>query len=152
MDGGGGCLGGGILSLVDQLVDDPEFLEAVEADLIRLGLRLHQLGDGSGSLSWRDLTVIIKTASTGSAIARHFVGEAAEWGATEYLLAAAIDALNVANWQRGGGKTVHKPDPVPRPVNKLELANANPFEDNSGVFRGESMPIDELNKWLGWVA
>lgn len=43
-------------------------------------------------------------------------GEAALWGVTDYLLAAAVDALNAANWQRAGDKKAHRPKPLPRPV------------------------------------
>lgn len=47
-------------------------------------------------------------------MSRAVLGESADWGVTEHLLAAAVDALNGANWQRGGGKGKH-PKPVKRP-------------------------------------
>lgn len=37
-----------------------------------------------------------------------------EWGLPEQLLAAVFDVLNMANYQRGGGKG-SKPKPLPRP-------------------------------------
>lgn len=40
--------------------------------------------------------------------------ENAGWGITEQLMAASVDALRGANWQRGGGKG-SRPKPVPRP-------------------------------------
>lgn len=43
------------------------------------------------------------------------IHEAAAWGPTEYLLAAAVDALRDANWQRSGDKKLQRPDPLPRP-------------------------------------
>lgn len=43
------------------------------------------------------------------------VGDASlAWSASEYLLAMVVDALNGANWQRGGGKG-KRPKPIPRP-------------------------------------
>lgn len=142
----------------------------MEHDLIQLGLRLRWVGDGSGRVSWRDVIVIIRNAGQGTAIARHVHGEAAEWGAAEYLLAAAVDALNAANWQRSGDKHAKKPTPIPlpgveshsrretpvrggeAPAKPSSKPSGDPFDANqSGVFRGEAMPIDELNKFLGWA-
>lgn len=40
--------------------------------------------------------------------------QGAGWGITEHLLAASVDVLQGANWQRGGGKGT-KPKPLPRP-------------------------------------
>lgn len=37
-----------------------------------------------------------------------------DWSLSDHLSAAAVDALNAANWQRGGGKG-SRPKPVPRP-------------------------------------
>lgn len=37
-----------------------------------------------------------------------------EWSTTEHLLAAAVDTLQNANWQRGGGKG-SRPKPLERP-------------------------------------
>lgn len=37
------------------------------------------------------------------------------WTITDYLLAAVVDALQAANWQRSGKKNAPKPKPVPRP-------------------------------------
>lgn len=42
-------------------------------------------------------------------------GDAVAWGATEHLLATAIDVLAAANWQRGGDKKAPRPKPLPRP-------------------------------------
>lgn len=37
------------------------------------------------------------------------------WGLTEHLLASAVDALAVGNWQRQGKKGTRRPKPIPRP-------------------------------------
>ena len=41
-------------------------------------------------------------------------GPSADWNTTEYMLAAMLDTLSAANWQRGGGKGP-RPKPLPRP-------------------------------------
>lgn len=159
MDGAGRRPAGGILSLVDAL-DDPEFCECVEHELIRQGLRLRWLCDGTDRLNWRDLGVLIRQADESSAVARHALGDAAGWGVAEHLLAAAVDALNAANWQRSGKGA--RPQPIerpkvrpsePTPVEKpREPIAGDPFKDDeSGTFTGVAIPVDELNKWLGWT-
>jgi hypothetical protein len=42
------------------------------------------------------------------------MGDSAEWGVTEHLLAHVVDLTARANWQRGGGKG-RKPKPIQRP-------------------------------------
>lgn len=42
------------------------------------------------------------------------VGEGAEWSMSDHILAAILDSLNAANWQRGGGKG-QRPKPMQRP-------------------------------------
>jgi hypothetical protein len=37
------------------------------------------------------------------------------WTLDRQLAAAAVDALRVANWQRGSGKKKDRPKPIPRP-------------------------------------
>lgn len=65
--------------------------------------------------------------------------DAAGWGLSEQLLAAAIDALRAANWQRSGGKGPY-PKPVPRP-------GVTPVQENYGV---GPLPMDEMARFLGW--
>lgn len=55
-----------------------------------------------------------------SAVFRDLHPEFAEWGVVEHLLAGAVDALNVANWQRVGKKNAPRPKPVKRPGLKKE--------------------------------
>lgn len=45
---------------------------------------------------------------------RRVLDETSPWGLPEQLLAAAVDALQAANWQRQGGKGT-RPKPIPRP-------------------------------------
>jgi len=48
-------------------------------------------------------------------LARAQAGEAVEWGHVEHLLAAIVDVLQAANWQRAGNRNAPKPQPVRRP-------------------------------------
>ena len=95
---------------------------------------------------------MILEADQGSAIARCELGESAFWTVDTHLLAGVLDALNGANFQRGGGKG-KRPEPVPRPG---ENATAEPArDDGSTLFGGtdgfemDSVSIEEMNEWLG---
>lgn len=50
-----------------------------------------------------------------SATVRSIHGDIAIWGSVEHLLAMAVDALRMANWQRSGEKKIPRPEPIPRP-------------------------------------
>lgn len=65
-------------------------------------------------MTWRQLRSYLSHLPRESALARKLLGEDAAWGLNEQLLAAAIDVLRQANYQRGNGKGA-KPKPVPRP-------------------------------------
>ena len=125
---------GGILGLLRLLT---EHEEAVEYDLIGLGLRLEDAG--TRRLSWRDLWVIVRQAPRTSALARSIHGQRVAWSQDTYLLADIFDVLQAANWQRGGGKGP-KPKPFPRPSR----------DDDKTVtrFGSKPLPIDELDAWF----
>lgn len=123
---------GGILGLCDLIESHGE---AIEYDLITLGLRLDQLGDG---LSWRDLWVIVRQSPVDSAFARSSAGESVAWGLSEHLLAAVVNALNTANWQRGGGKGSR-----PKPIKPPGSSN----KDQSYGTKTGAIPISEFNQW-----
>lgn len=101
---------GGILSLLE-LIDAHG--EALEFDLIGLGLRLRDAG--SRRFSWRDLWVVVRQSPTTSALARAVHGERVLWSAETHLLAHVADLLAAGNWQRAGRRNAQKPKPVPRP-------------------------------------
>ena len=133
-------------------MEDPEFCRAVEAELIKVGLRLRWLCDGTDRLNWRDVQVVILEADQSSAIARHELGESAFWTVDTHLLAGVLDALNGANFQRSGGRG-KRPSPVPRPGEK---STAEPTRDDSSTLFGgtdgfemDSVSIEEMNEWLG---
>ena len=122
-------LGGirGLLRLLD------EYGEAIEYDLICLGLRLDWLG--SEALTWRDLLVIVKKSPLSSAFSVELRGHT--WTVAEYLAALQVDMLRGLSWQTGGGKG-QKPKPIPRP------------EKKDSVGRGRGVTIEEANRRLGW--
>lgn len=63
------------------------------------------------------------------------------WGLSELLIAEAVDALAVANWQRGAGKRADYPKPIPRPG----------VRDDTERFGSEAIPIDDMAEFLGWT-
>lgn len=88
--------------------------EAVEADLVRYyGVDL--LDYYRGRLSARRLRVLLQHLPRDSALVRALHGEAAEWGLSEHLLAAAVDELAVANWLFASAHTPEHADPPERP-------------------------------------
>ena len=137
-------------------MEDPEFCRAVEAELIKVGLRLRWLCDGTDRLNWRDVQVVILEADQGSAIARCELGESAFWTVDTHLLAGVLDALNGANFQRSGGRG-KRPAPTPRPGLEPEgnsEGSKQSAESGNQIFSGDgfemdAVSIDELNEWLG---
>lgn len=137
MAAGVGCVHGGIAGLCE-LID--KHAEAIEYDLIRLGLRLRWLG--SERLTWRDLLVIVKQAPAGSAVALDLV-PASAYGATERLLLVLDLRLRELMWGMGGGKG-------PRP--KLtQLATDKPQGNGQGRWKPKGRTIEEANAALGWL-
>lgn len=89
------------------------------------------------TFSFRDAWVIASSAKLGSRLAREIDPRAA-WTVTEYLLAQAVDALNLSVWVQSGGKRRRKPKPVPRPGAERE----DRFSDV------EPMDVDDLKVFL----
>lgn len=129
-----GVTHGDLLGLLDLL---DEYPEPVAYDLLALGLRLRDLG--TDALTWRDLLAVARQAPPGSALVRAQNPDP-EWGLAEHLLAAAVDSLNVANWQRSGQTARDYPKPVPRPG----------VEPDSKTYGSDPLPLDEMAEWLGW--
>lgn len=111
-------------------------------------MRLRWVGDGTDRLSWRDLLVLIPHMDGTAALAQYLTDGESVWDVGTHLLASVLDGVNAMIWQNGGGKGA-KPKPIPRPG---QAEGGDPFmDDESGTFEGVAMPIDELNKWLGWT-
>jgi len=80
--------------------------------------------------------VFVQHSPRESALYRDMHPEYAEWGVVEHLLAATVDALNAANWQRAGKKNTPRPKPITRP----------------GVGRDQkfgtgAVPVSEFQSW-----
>lgn len=123
---------GGIRGLLRLL---KEHGEAVEYDLICLGLRLDWLG--TEALTWRDLYVIVKHSPTTSAVATALRGH--NWSVGDYIALASLDVLRALSWQTGGGKGP-KPKPLPRPDRSKDTVGA-----------GRGITVEEANRKLGWA-
>lgn len=134
MAGGQRRHGGGIRSLLE-LID--QHREALEFDLITLGLRLDHLG--SPTLSWRDLWVIVNQLPLGSALDRAQRPDEAQWGLSEQLAAHTSDLLADMLWIQAGAKG-RRPERLPRP-------GIVPAVKTIGR---ASVPLDEMRTWLGW--
>lgn len=104
---------GGILGLLRLL---EEHGEAIEYELLTIGKHIDHLG--TRRLSWRDLLVVVKQAPPQGALHRALDPEGWGWDVNSYLLAADVDTLMVANWQRAGDKRKKRPDPILRPGQK----------------------------------
>lgn len=120
-------------------LDDPETREAIEFDLISLGLRLRNVG--TDGLSWQDVYTVLRQSPRSSAFFRSQNPEAHEWGLPELLLAEVADAVRVSNWQRGEGKRADYPKPIPRPGVK----------PTAQTYGKEAIPISDMAEWLGWT-
>lgn len=130
-----GDLAGGILSL-DVLIQ--EHSEAIEYDLISMGLRLRQLG--TAELTWRDLKVIIQHGPAQSALARAMYPDHG-WGLSEQLQAALLDKANWLVWAKtkDGQSGRNRPKPIPRPG----------VEDTEKL-GNTVMSITEMDSFLGY--
>ena len=133
------CVTGGIVGLV-QLID--EHGPAVEYDLIKLGLRLRQLG--TEWLTWRDLLVIVQHAGNDTSLYMAMHPDAAAWNLSEHLLAVIADAVIAGNWMQSkdGQRNRNRPKPIPRPG----------VEPENKRFGGKAESMETIRDWLGWDA
>lgn len=137
MERGVGRDAGGIAGLARLLA---EHGEAVEYELLCRGLRLRDLG--TKRLTWRDLKVLVQYLPPANAIERARTGTDALWQLEHQLLAAVVDALNGANWQRAGDSRAQRPEPVPRPGVTADRGDR--------VDHGHAVTIDQAKALLGW--
>jgi hypothetical protein len=135
MAGGQPNFRGGIAGLCCLLEDHAE---AIEYDLLAMGLRLDDLG--TERLTWRDLYVVVHRSGPASALIRELQPELAAWASGAVLadlLAHAVDLLAGGNWQRAGKKTAPKPKPIPRPGRKTE----------STKYGSDPIPVKDFDDW-----
>jgi hypothetical protein len=87
----------------------------------------------------------------GTALHRAVAGEYEDWSNTNVLLARAVHALEVANWQRGadekeGKSLANYPAPIQLPGQEPWV----PPNQDRKRFGGPGRPIEQMKKWLGW--
>jgi len=99
----------------------------------------------SEALSWRDLLVIVNQLPRTSALYRSMYPDEAPWGLEARLLAAAVNALRDANWQRQGDNRAPRPSYVLMPGE--EQPNRETDKQNHG---SNPIPADEIARRLGW--
>ncbi|MGW2662802.1 DUF5361 domain-containing protein [Nocardia tengchongensis] len=127
---------GGILSLAALL---EEHSEAIEYDLIVLGLRLRDLG--CPAFSWRDLKAIVNQASPDSALVRARFPEQQPWQLSQMLLADLVDTVRWVAWTKStdARHNRNRPDPIPRPGIKSAVERI-----------GTAVSAVDMNRFLGW--
>lgn len=107
--------------------------DALEADFERV-YRIDICDLWRGHLSPRKAAVLLMGLPPGSLVWQE-LGEDAAWTAGEHLLAATVDALNIANWQRSDGKG-KQPDPLPRPRDiKADMDKRQKMLDRASKFK-----------------
>lgn len=130
---------GGIAGLVGVLRDHRE---AIEYDLLRIGLRLDHLG--TRRLTWRDLLVMVRKAQPESAL---YKSMNPQWQRTHELsmLQSMEFTLRWLQWAKTSDG--HNGRNVPEP-------SYLPWDDrpDDGSIRGDVMDVDEAADWLGWTA
>ena len=130
---------------------------------MRAGMRFRWFGQGDPDFQWGDLVAFIETLPRSSALAREVLGEDAEWGTQEHLLAMVVDQLAI--FRHAFAK---KGTPPPRLITQsLQESSAAPHapvdEDSaaeevdlndwnsSGHVGGEVWSTAETAKALGWA-
>lgn len=100
---------------------------------MQIGQRVRNVG--TLAFTWGDLWDFCHYAPSSSNLAYELHGTAVVWTVTDHLLAAAVDALNAANWQRGGGKG-SRPKPITRPGTQTE-----------NKIGRDPVPIKDFDSW-----
>lgn len=133
---------GKILGLLD-FIDAHR--QALEFDLIRLGLRLRRLA--TEELTWADLDAIVYglQLDPGTAVAKDLNGrELLQWDAHAQLMAGVFDQLGITNYllrrTLGGDDKAEPPEQLPRPGVKPKTVQ----------WGGHARTIEEMDRLLGW--
>ncbi|MFX0573098.1 DUF5361 domain-containing protein [Nocardia nepalensis] len=111
----------------------------MEADLIRTGVRLRDVG--SESFTWHDLLVLVRQSPRESSLMAVMHPEVTRWGQGELLLAELIDLASLLLWAKtkDGAKNRNRPRPYPRPG----------VEDpGSRRVNGHAVPMNEVRDRL----
>lgn len=97
-------------------------------------------------MTWRRLGVLIRHLPAGSETHRVLDADHAAWGLQEHLLAAVVDLLMQANWQR---RVTSFKGPHPDPPEPIERPGVAPRKKAEEVIRGEAMSVEEMRRRLG---
>lgn len=96
---------------------------------------------GTDRLTYRDLLVFVRQLPATSALYRAIHPDEWQWASLQnHLLAATVDALNVANWQLGERRRSDYPEPISRP-------GVEPGKTTYGG-RDDALTRDEFDAWL----
>lgn len=98
---------------------------------------------GTETLTWRDLSVIIRHMPPSSALGREIRGDAAPYIATDYLLVNAVNLLQNMSWQLAQDRKLKKPEPI-------WLPGMNDTNKTTSTWSGDQMTVEEMNARLGW--
>lgn len=126
---------GGIVGLTE-LID--KHSEAIEFDLIALGLRLRDIG---ATFNWRDLLVIVRRSARDSALNRDI--NPTGWNDTweTLVLEEIVDRLIALTMYHGNNTKTHA-SKIPRGV--LREARENPVSNRERT--GAGMSIEEIER------
>ena len=130
---------GGIDGLLE-LILHPKHGVALEADLIRLGLRSRWVGEDW--FTWCDLKVIVRESGRDSALFRTLHPQLYQWDHHAMLMALMADSLQWLAWAKtkDGQKGRNMPDPIPRPGVEGEAKTKQT--------RGQAVPLNEFKQKL----
>lgn len=131
---------GGIIGLLDYVEGNRQ---AVEFDLIKLGLRLRDVG--SKRFTWEDLRAALVgiRSDPASSLARAVEGPDLQWTLTAQLIAAVYDQTQYSNYllrRLAGDDKADLPEPLPRPGVKPTTVQ----------WAGKAVTIEEMDRLLGW--
>jgi hypothetical protein len=110
---------------------------AIEADLLRIGFTMADLGE---KVSWRAVAAFVKHSGQDSAVYQEANGADSAWTLETQLLALIADVLQIGNWQRGGGQS-KRPVQLPRPgVQAPEKAS---------TWGDDALTVEAFDEWWG---
>lgn len=129
---------GGIASLRVVLA---EHSGAVEYDLLRIGKHLDDVG--TPALSWRDLWVLITHAQPETATFKALNPDWQHTHEVEFLRSIEF-RLRWLQWAKTGDaeKRRNVPELWPLPWDP---------KPKTSTYKGDALPVDELNKIIGWT-
>lgn len=135
---------------------------------MRAGMRFRWFGQGNPDYQWGDLVAFIETLPRDAALARQLLGDDAEWGTQEQLLAMVADQIALFRYSFMG-----KGAPPPKLITQMMSSSApahrlppstvgddRPVEaedvdlndrNASGVATGEVWSTEKIAQSLGWA-